>query len=193
MTKKTGSIDKAALHTIWDIESAKEVLQIMAENPKLTVFAAIRSQWGEGLDLEKAAEEHIEGMYESGYAEPTGGDGIFGMLRKTRELAEKLLQAAEFDAAFFFAHAAAAMIRRCEVSEANGEEGEKKVVEWAKALDVVMEGAIKGWRKQIGNGKKAKQDAAAMIELLDKGERESGCDQKKWYPQTLKALRAWAK
>jgi hypothetical protein len=192
-TKKTGSIHEAALHTIWNVESAKEILQIIAKKPDLTVFAAIRSQWGEGLDLEEAAEAHIEGMYESGYAEPSWGGGIFDMLQKTRELAERLLQAAEFDAAFFFAHAAAAMIRRCEVSEVNGEEDEKKVVEWAKALDMVMEGAIKGWRKQSGNGKKAKQDAAAMVELLDKGERAKGCDQEKWYPRALKALRAWTK
>ena len=165
---------------------------MISKKPDLTVFAAIRSQWGKGLDLEKAANAHIEGMYESDYADPTWDGGIFGMLQETRQLAEKLLQVAEFDAAFFFAHAAAAMIRRCEVSEVDGPEEEKKVVEWAKALDMVMEGAVKGWRKQSGNGKKAKQYAATMVKLLDKGERAKGCDQEKWYPQTLMALRAWA-
>jgi hypothetical protein len=42
-------------------------------------------------------------------------------------------------------------------------------------------------------GKKAKVDAATMVTLLDKGERAKGYDQEKWYPETLKALRAWAK
>jgi hypothetical protein len=41
----------------------------------------------------------------------------------------------------------------------------------AKTLDTVMAGAVKGWCAQSGNGKKAKQDAAAMVELLDEGER----------------------
>jgi hypothetical protein len=71
------------------------------QKPGIGVFAAIRSQWGKGLELEKVADTHIEGMYESGYAEPThGGGGIFDMLEETRDLSEKLLQAAEFDAAF---------------------------------------------------------------------------------------------
>jgi hypothetical protein len=83
------------------------------------------------------------------------------------------------------------MIRRCEGDEVKRKEG--KVVEWAKAFDAVMVGAVKGWRAQSGNGKKAKQDAATMIELLNKGKRSEGYDQEKWYPQTLKALRAWAK
>ena len=82
-------------------------------------------------------------MYESGYAEPTWDDGIFGMLRETRNLAGLLLQAGEFDAAFFFAHAVAAMIRRCEGKETGDQD---EVIEWAKALDVVMVGAMEGWR-----------------------------------------------
>jgi hypothetical protein len=146
------------------------------QKPGIGVFAAIRSQWDKGLELEKVADAHIEGMYESGFAEPTrGGGDIFDMLEETRDLSEKLPQAAEFDAAFFFAHAVAAMIRRCEGDEVKRKEG--KVVEWAKAFDAVMVGAVKGWRAQSGNGKKAKQDAATMIELLNKGERSKGYDQ----------------
>jgi hypothetical protein len=114
------------------------------------------------------------------------------MLQGTRNLAEKLLEAGEYDAAFFFAHEAAAMIRRCE-NDAIDDGNQKKVDAWAKALDVVMGGAVKGWRKKSGNGKKQKQDAATLVKLLDNGEREKGCDQKKWYPETLKALRAWAR
>jgi len=188
------SLDEAALHTIWDVEGAKEILQMIAKKPGLTVFAAIRSQWGKDLEVKKAVDAHIEGMYESGYAEPgRGGYGILDMLEGTRELAEKLQQEGVFDAAFFFAHAVAEMIRRCENDEVDGEEDEEKVIEWAKALDTVMAGAVEGWRKQSGNGEKAKQDAATMVELLDKGKRAKGCDQNKWYPETFKALRAWAK
>jgi len=166
----------------------------LPKKPELTVFAAIRSQWGEGLEVKKAADAHIEGMYESGYAEPgRGGGGIFDMLEDTRELAEKLQQAEEFEAAFFFAHVVAEMIRRCEDDEVDGEEDEEKVIEWAKALDTVMAGAVKGWHAKSGKAKKGKQDAATMVELLDKGERAKSCDQKKWYPEIFKVLRAWAK
>jgi len=187
-------LNEAALHTIWDVEKAKESLQMISKNPKLTVFAAIRSQWGEGLKVKEAVDAHIEGMYESGYAEPSrGGFDLFGMLEGTRELAEKLQQAKEYEAAFFFAHSVAEMIRRCEKDEMDGEEDEEKVVEWAKGLDTVMAGAVKGWRGKSGKTKKGKQDAATMVELLDKGKRADGCDQKKWYPETFKLLRAWAK
>jgi hypothetical protein len=191
-SEETG-LDEAALHTIWDVDGAKEILQMISKKPDLTVFAAIRSQWGKGLEVQKAVDAHIEGMYESGYAEPgRGGYGILDMLQGTRELAEKLQEAKEFDAAFFFAHAVAEMIRRCEADELDYEDKES-VIEWAKTLDTVMAGAVKGWCAQSGNGKKAKQDAATMVELLDKGKRAEGCNQKKWYPETLKALRAWAK
>jgi hypothetical protein len=162
---------------------------MIAEEPNLTVFAAIRSQWGTGLEVQKAVDEHIAGMYDSGYAEPCrGGGGICDMLRGTRELAEKLLPAKEFHAAFFFAHAAAEMIRRCEEDEEQG-----NASEWAEALDTIMVGAVKGWREQDGDGKKAKQDAATLVKLLVNGAKIDGCDQKKWYPKTLKALKAWAK
>ena len=128
-------------------------------------------------------------MYDSGYAEPgRGGWGICGMLQGTRELAEKLLPAKEFDAAFFFAHAAAEMIRRCEEDE---QEDDAK--EWAEVLDTVMVGAVKGWREQDGDRQKAKQNAATMVKLLVNGAKSEGCDQNKWYPKTLKALNAWAK
>ncbi|KIM74396.1 hypothetical protein PILCRDRAFT_828232 [Piloderma croceum F 1598] len=192
-SEKTESIDQAVLHTVWDVESAKEILETIATNPKLTVFNAIRSQWGTGIDVQKAAEAHIEGMYESGYAEPSrGGWDMMDMLRGTRNLAEKLLQVKEYDAAFFFAHEVAAMIRRCE-SEAGDNGNQKKVDAWAKALDTVMWGAVKGWRAKSGNSKKQRQEAATLVKLLDEGEREKNCDQKKWYPETLKALRVWAK
>lgn len=78
----------------------------------------------------------------------------------------------------------AAMIRRCEGTDAEDQE-EELVVEWAKA--------VKGWRGQAGNGKKLKKDAATMVKLLEEGGRERGYDQGKWYPDTVKALRAWAK
>jgi hypothetical protein len=39
-SEETG-LDEAALHTIWDTESAKEILQIIAKKPGLTVFTAI--------------------------------------------------------------------------------------------------------------------------------------------------------
>ena len=186
------SLDDAALHTIWDVENAKEILQMISKDTGLTVFKAIRSQWGEGLEVKKAADKHIEGMYESGYADPRrGGYGILDMLEDTRALAEKLEQAQEYEGAFFFAHAVAEMIRRCEDDE--DEDDKEKVVEWAKALDTVMAGAVKGWRAQSGKGKKGKQDAATMVELLDKGKGAKGCDQKKWYPETYKVLRSWAK
>lgn len=50
------------------------------------------------------------------------------------------------------------MIRRCEGSEGYDEEA---IIEWAKTLDTIMAGAMKGWRAQDGNEKKAnlKQDA----------------------------------
>ena len=173
------------------MDSAKEVLQIIAKKPGLTVFAAIRSQWGKGLDAKMAADLHIEGMYGTDYAYPSrcGGWGIFEMLKKTYELAEKLQQEGVFDAAFFFAHAAAEMIRRCEGEETGDDE--EKVIQWAKGLDTIMSGAVKGWRKE--SGKRAKGDAATMVELLEKGERVESFDQTKWYPKTLKELRAWAK
>lgn len=182
----TGGINEAALHTLWDVESAKEILSMIAEKPGLTVFTAIRSTWGQGLEIQKAAERHIEGMYDSGYSEPGFGATIFTMLRDTRNLAEKLLQEGEFEAAFFFGHEVAAMIRRCEDDDA--QDDPKEV---AKALDVLMEGAVKGWRAK--NGKGAKKDAATMLKLLEEGKRAEGYDQTKWYPDTLKALKAWAK
>jgi hypothetical protein len=165
---------------------------MIANKPSLTVFAAIRSQWGKGLEVQKAVEAHFEGMYESGYAEPRRGSSLLDMLQGTRELAEKLQEAKEFDAAFFFAHSVAEMIRRCEGNSEFSEDDEN-VIEWAKTLDTVMAGAVKGWRAQSGNGTKAKKDAATMVKLLDEGKRVEGRDQKKWYPMTLKALRAWAK
>jgi hypothetical protein len=192
-SEKMESLDQAVLHTIWDIESAKNILETIAENPKLTVFKAIRSQWGTGIKVHKAAEEHIEGMYESGYAEPRrGGGGILDMLRGTRSLAEKLLEAKEYDAAFFFAHEVAAMIRRCE-QDVRDEGSQKQADAWAKALDTLMWGAVKGWRAKSGNGKQARLDAATLVKLLDEGKREKDYDQTKWYPETLKALRVWAK
>jgi len=191
--EETG-LDEAALHTIWDTEDAKEILRMIAKKPDLTVFAAIRSQWGKGLDAKNTVDAHIEGMYQSGYADPRrGGYGLFDMLEETRALAEKLQQVEVFDAAFFFAHAVAEMLRRCEDDEVDDEEDEEKMIEWAKALDRIMSGAVKGWCKESGNGKKAKEDAATMVELLEKGKRAKGFDQTKWYPETLKALRAWAK
>lgn len=54
----------------------------------------------------------------------------------------------------------AAMIRRCEGTDAEDQE-EELVVEWAKA--------VKGWRGQAGNGKKLKKDAATMVKLLEEG------------------------
>jgi hypothetical protein len=189
-SEEKGGIDEAALHTIWDVETAKDIFRTMSKDPALGVFAAIRLKWGKGLEIQDAVDAHIEGMYDSGYAEPTWGDGIFGMLSETRQLAEKLLQVAEFDAAFFFAHAAAAMIRRCEGLDAKDQE--KQVVEWAKALDVLMAAAVRGWRVQSGNGKAQKNDAMTLVKLLETGERATGYDQEKWYPETLKALRAWA-
>jgi hypothetical protein len=81
------------------------------------------------------------------------------------------------------------MIRGCEGDEAD--EGE--VIEWAKALDTVMAEAVKGWHAQSGDGKKAKQDAATLVKLLEKGKRAENCDQEKWYPVTFKALGAWTK
>ena len=187
---KVISIDEAALHTLWDIEDAKTILLAVSKKRGLSVFAAIRSTWGKGLQVQRAVDAHIDGMYESGYAEPTRGGGIFDMLEGTRQLATLLLEAKDFDAAFFFAHAPAAMIRRCEADDADDEE---QVIEWAKALDAIMAGAVKGWRAQSGNGKAQKEDAATLVKLLDKGERAKGYDQGKWYPDTLKALRAWAK
>jgi len=185
------SIDEAALHTLWDIEDAKNILLAVSKKRGLSVFAVIRSTWGKGLEVQKAVDAHIEGMYESGYAEPTrGGGGIFDMLEGTRQLARLLLEAKVFDAAFFFAHAPAAMIRRCEADDADDEE---EVVEWAKQLDAIMAGAVNGWRTQSGDGKAQKKDAATLVELLAKGERAKGYGQEKWYPDTLKALRAWAK
>lgn len=164
----------------------------VAKQPKLGVFGAIRSTWGKGFEIRNAVKEHFDGMYDSGHAEPVrGGWGIFGMLYGTRQLAEKLLEVKEYAAAFFFAHAVAAMLRRCEKDEAEDEEDE--VLEWAKALDVVMAGAVKGWRKEAGNSKKQKAEIATLVKEIETGEYAKGYDQKKWYPNTLKELRAWAK
>jgi hypothetical protein len=185
------AIAKAALHTIWDAKAAKRILLAVANEPKLGVFGAIRSTWGNGLEIQNAVEEHFEEMYESGYAEPIPGSGLFDMLHGTRNLAEKLLEAAEFDAAFFFAHAVAAMIRRCEGSEV--EDQQEDVVEWAKALDELMSAAVKGWRGEVGDGKAQKADAATLVKKLEGEEIAKGYDQSKWHPNTLAELRAWAK
>jgi hypothetical protein len=181
------------LHTLWTADDAKEVLLAIIKEPKLSVFAAIRSKWGHGLEIKKAVDAHIEGMYDSGDAEPSRGDdeGLFGMLQETRDLAEELLKAKEFDAAFFFAHAVAEMIRRCEADDA--EDQPELVEEWAKALDALMVDAVTGWRARSGKGAQVKKDAATMVKLLDEGERAKKYDQSKWYPKTLKQLRAWAK
>jgi len=166
--RKKGGIDEAALHTIWDVETAKDIFRTMTKDPALGVFAAIRLKWGKGLEIQDAVDAHIEGMYDSGYAEPTWGDGIFGMLSETP----------------------AAMIRRCEGLDSKDQK--EQVVEWAKALDVLMAAAVRGWRVQSGNGKAQKNDAMMLVKLLETGERATGYDQEKWYPETLKALRAWA-
>jgi hypothetical protein len=181
------------MHTLWDVESAKEVLSLISKKPSLTVFAAIRSQWGQGLAIKGAVDKHFEGMYESGYLEPSRGydDDIFTMMKDTRTLAEKLLKEGEYEAAFFFGHAVAAMIRKCEDSDA--EDFPEEVDESAKALDGLMEEAVKGWRKKCGKGVKGKKDAATVVKLLEDGEKAKGCDQSKWYPRTLKSLKAWAK
>jgi hypothetical protein len=68
-----------------------------------------------------------------------------------------------------------------------------KVEEWAKALDVLMEGAVKGWWAKSGNGAKNKKDASTMLKLLEEGKWAQGYDQAKWYPGALKTLKAWAK
>jgi hypothetical protein len=183
-------LSEAALHTIWDVESAKDILSKIANTPKLTVFAAIRSNWGTGLAMQEAAKAHMDGMYKSGYCEPTSDGGILCMLRGTRDLASKLLQAEEFAAAFFFAHEAAAMIRRCEKEAARDHKEEAD--EWIKALDTVMAGAVKGWRAQSGDGEVQKEDAAILVELLEEGETTKGYDQERWYPRTLETLKAWA-
>jgi hypothetical protein len=166
---------------------------MISKKPELTVFAAIRSQWGQGLAIKEAVDKHIEGMYQSGYAEPSRGSNwnIFTMLEDTRDLAEKLLQEGEFAAAFFFGHAVAAMISSCEKTDA--EDFPEDVEEWAKALDVLMNEAVKGWRAKSGKGAKNKKDAVTMLKLLEEGEKAKGCDQAKWYPGTLKSLKAWAK
>jgi hypothetical protein len=171
----------------------KGILKMMAKKPGLTVFSAIRSQWGEGIDIQNAVDKHMEEMLESGHMEPEYGATIFSVLQGTRDLAEKLLPEGEFEAAFFFAHAAAAMIRRCEESEGLRMGLESEVEEWAKALDGVMKGAVKGWHGKCGKSKKGKEDAETLLELLEGGEGALRCDQAKWYPGTLKALRAWAK
>lgn len=64
-----------------NVEDAKSVLQMIAQTPDLTVFIAIRSQWGKGLEVQKAVDAHIEGMYDFGYAEPVCS--IFRMLQGT--------------------------------------------------------------------------------------------------------------
>lgn len=166
---------------------------MMAKEPGLTVFAAIRSRWGEGMDVRNAVDKHMEEMHDSAHMEPDFEATIFSVLQGTRDLAEMLVPEGEFEAAFFFAHAAAATIRRCEESEGVRMGLESEVEEWAKALDGVMTGAVKGWRGKSGKSKKGKEDAETLLELLEGGEGASGCDQAKWYPGTLKALRAWAK
>lgn len=165
------------------------MLQI-AKKPELGVFGAIRSTWGNGFEIQKAVKAHFDGLSESPYAEPWGGNTIFYMLEATRTLAEKLLQVKEYDAAFFFAHAVTAMIRRCEESEAKHEQ--EKVIKWAEALDGVMVAAAKGWRKGAGNSKKQKAEIAKLVEEIETGKKAEGYDQKKWYPKTLQELRAWA-
>lgn len=187
------SLEEAALHTLWDAEAAKEILLKIVKKPGLGVFEAIRSTWGKGVEIRKAVKAHIDGMYDSGYAEPCrGGGGIFDMLYGTRQLAEKLLEAKEYDAAFFFAHEVATMMRRCEGSETHPDD-EEDVIKWAKALDVLMAEAVKGWRKQAGNSKKQKAEVATLVKEIETGESAKDYDQKKWYPNTLTGLRAWAK
>jgi hypothetical protein len=166
-------------------------LLAVANEPEVGVFGAIRSTWGDGLEIQDAVEEHFEGMYDSGYAEPGRGGSLFDMLHGTRNLAEKLLEAAEFDAAFFFAHAVATMIRRCEGSDVKHEQ--EKVVEWAKALDELMTAAVKGWRGEVGDGETQKADAATLVKKIEGEEIAEGYDQSKWHPNTLAELRAWAK
>ena len=165
---------------------------MMAKNPDLTVFAAVRSQWGKGLDVKEAVDMHIKGMYDSDHVclSHCDTDGIFGILQETYELAEKLQQEGIFDAAFFFAHAVGVIVRRCEDNDEIYDDQEEKVIQWAEGLDVIMSGAIKGWRKQSGKGKKAKSDAATIVGLLVE-EGKAGCDLTMWYSETLKALRAW--
>jgi len=193
-SEKTISIDEAALHTIWDGEAAKEILLKIAKEPALGVFGTIRSTWGKGAEIEMAVQLHFDGMYESGYAEPRrGGNGIFDMLQGTRELAEKLLEVKEYDAAFFFAHAVAAMIRRCEAEEAGDSDQQEDAIEWARALDELMTEAVKGWRKEAGNSEKQKAEVTTLVKAIETGEHAEGYDQTKWYPNTLKELRAWAK
>jgi len=151
--------------------------------------AAIRSRWG--IEIHRAVDEHMEGLSESLDAEPVGDVTVFLMLNGTRRLTSELLQAKEFGAAFFFAHAPAAMIRRCEGTDEADDP--KKVEKWAKELDGIMAGAVKGWRAKSGTGQKQKKDAAAMVKLLVNGEKAEGCDQAKWYPETLKELKEWTK
>jgi hypothetical protein len=113
------------------------------------------------------------------------------MLQETRDLAKKLPEEKEFDAAFFFAHAVAEMIRRCEGDDAQDQPEE--VEEWAKVLDKLMVDSVIGWLLQSGKGAKGKKDAATMVKLLDEGKRAKAYDQSKWYPKTLQKLKAWAK
>lgn len=182
------------LHTIWDLEAAKEILLKVGKKPSLGVFGTIRSTWGKGAEIQKAVQAHFDGLYDSGYAEPRrGGNGIFDMLQMTRELAEELLEVKEYDAAFVFAHAVAAMIRRCEAEEAGDSDQQDDAIEWAKALDSLMTEAVKGWRKEAGNSKKQKAEIAALVKAIETGEHAEDYDQSKWYPNTLKGLRAWAK
>ena len=81
------------------------------------------------------------------------------------------------------------IVRRCEDNGEIYDGHEEEVIQWAEGLDMVMSGAVRGWRKQSGKGEKAKSDAATMIELLEE-EGKAGCDLTVWYSETLKALRA---
>jgi len=189
-SRESISIDEAALHTVWDLKEAKELLLKVAKKPELGVFGAIRSTWGDGFEIQEAVNDHLSSLYDSPDAEPWGGNTMFIMLDATRLLAEKLLQVKEYAAAFFFAHAVAAAIRRCEESEEKDEP--ENVIKWAEALDGLMVAAVKGWRKEVGNSKKQKAEIATLVKEIETGERAEGYDQKKWYPETLKELRAWA-
>lgn len=61
---------------------------VVAKEPSLGVFVAIRSEWGHGLEIQKAVDVHIKDMYDSEYAEPSrGDDGLFDILYETRKLA----------------------------------------------------------------------------------------------------------
>src|ERR1700722_5246441 len=174
-SETAGGLDHAVLHTLWNIDYAQKILHALADQPGLSIFKAIRSTWGHGLEVKKAVDQHIEDMYESGECEPGRGDTMFDMLSGTRKLAKELFKAGDYDAAFFFAHACAEMIRRCEGDDADDPE---EVEKWARGLDELMVGAVKGWRakskEKKRDTKKGKGEAAGMIKLLEKGETAEG-------------------